>query len=205
MGLYGWIALVPHHFSHELIVWLVVMQFILVEMVACSVAVFVGVGLARRKGTVPWYADPRTYSNQGKARDPRQIRLALLGLAAVLLVVVPTLVFDAYGDWQRSWGVAGAFLPRVIEAWQVRDADPDHDPGPARALAMSGFAGWGLALLCLAFVWILGATGAPVALVRDGEVPAWSRLAGAVILLYYLGMSFVAARLKLGQDVRSPG
>lgn len=191
---YGWLALDPHAFGHDQIIWLVLIQFSVIEMLACAVAVIVGFGLLRPSGVVPWYADPRDYPNGAKPRDPRQTRVALIGLGVALLLLAPAFVHESFGDRARTFGVFAAFLPRVLDAWQARDSHAESDPRLARALASHGLAGWGMALLCIAALWLVGSMSGPLR--DDPEVPAWSSLAGTLIVSYYLGHAFLSVWMR---------
>jgi hypothetical protein len=185
----------PSLYPAESIVWLVVMQFLVMEMAACGIAVALGRGLARGTDTVPGWHAPNRDGQLPRPVSPRQRELAIIGLGIVTVLVLPWLVQDIFGDTTRSFAVAAAFFPRVLEAWHIRQRGPELGP----ALARTGYLGWVLCLGCWLLVMLLSSSGAPLPLNADGGVPAWTSLAASLIALYYVVHAIHGARsLRIG-------
>lgn len=196
--LYASVALMPSYYGADRIVWLVVMQFLLMEMAACGVAVALGRGLARGTDTVSvWHGASRA-GQMPRPVSPRQRDLAIIGLGVFTVLLLPWLVHDVFGDTTRSMAVAAVFLPRVLDAWHIRRRGAELGP----ALARSGYLGWALCLGYVVIAMLLSGSGAPLPLNADRAVPAWTSFAAGLIVVYYFAQAINGAISLQSSDSR---
>jgi hypothetical protein len=153
IGFYLGFALAPESIHETERLWWILVQFFLVEMAACGLAVFFGHGFA---STAPAL----------RASGRRERTAAILVAALSFLVLLPWFVASTLHDTDLGLAVALPFLPRLLLAWRARGETRRF----ARALGRSGLLGWGLAVLCLV-----------VALVSDLRLAA--AIAGYYLLL----------------------
>jgi hypothetical protein len=132
IGFYLSLALAPEALHQTERLWWFLVQFLLIEMAACALAVFFGHGFASTSSLRP--------------SGPRERAAAVLVAALCCLVLFPWMVATMVHDLNRGIAAALPFLPRLLLAWRARGESRRF----ARALGRSGVLGWALALVCVA-------------------------------------------------------
>jgi formate hydrogenlyase subunit 3/multisubunit Na+/H+ antiporter MnhD subunit len=160
-------------------------------------ALFLGLGVARRRGPTAWVLAGLALPALALAGAPLSssmlaklgIKQALAGMPAPWLVALPSL------PTLLVFGALGTALLMLRLLWLVRRAPAQADAAPAPLLP------W---LLTLAGVIGLGAMLVPVALLRQGLQPG-ALLAASWPIVAALALAFAAVRLRLRVQPIPPG
>jgi hypothetical protein len=181
IALYLALAFCAACFDHFQRVWLVTFQFLVLELFACAVVAVAAFGLADGWNT-----------GKGSAQrllTPRERDFGLIGLALVLVALLPAGVFALTDDGAKAAGAGALFLPRCLDLWRVRE-----QPRPVvRALAWSALSGPALLLLLVVLAMLMGAAAAGA---TATEVSAGSRAGGVLIASYYVVVALIGAWLR---------
>jgi hypothetical protein len=158
-------------------IWLLTFQFLALETFACLLTATAAFGLADgwkfRKG------DKQRLLTTGE-RD-----FGLIGLALVLVVLLPCGIYAMTTDPGKALGAGAAFLPRCLELWRVRD----RSRPVARALGWSALSGPIFLFSVLVLVVLLAASTPGSA----AETGSGAQVGGVFVALYYVIVATVTA------------